>query len=220
MINSVEILTVNYNTPDLIDNLIKSVRDVEGDYQIRVIDGSDREPFRTEIRDICSKYENIILEQQGWNIHHARGLDLGITTSVKDWVILMDSDKVILQPFFNKMFQCAIENNKMIVGDSCHVNNGGIAIDKDYSVAHPIKYYHASMLLFNKDYYIKLKQLGAGFNHHGAMSINMMKYLHDTGLSQIVGADIWDYMEIEKSDTIKYVGGGGRGTVNRFGYNL
>ena len=65
MINNIEILTVNYNTPDLINSLIKSVRDVEGDYPIRVIDGSDSEPYKTDIIEVCEGESNVILEQQG-----------------------------------------------------------------------------------------------------------------------------------------------------------
>ena len=220
MIENIEILTVNYNTPDLIDRMIKSVCEIEGDYPIRIIDGSDKEPFKSKIIEICDKYENVKLEQQGWNIHHGRGLDLGVSTSNYEWVILMDSDGFISQPIIEKTYNCAIENNKMMVGRSVYVNTAGISEGRKYSIQHPIRYFHASYLLFNKNYYLELKKQNAGFIHHGAIAIKMMIYLYMNGLSDKVGIDIWEYLQIPDNEMDNYFHYGGRGTVNRFGYNL
>jgi len=220
MINNIEIITVNYNTPDLIESLIESVREVEGDYSIRVIDGSDVEPFKTDIIGVCEKKNNVVLEQQGWNIHHGRGLDLGISTSESEWVLLMDSETYIIKPIIGKTFECAIENNKMIVGDCRYVNSAGMGGVSDYSIQYPYKYYHASYLLFNTKYYLELKERNAGFIHHGAIGINMTMYLEQHGLADSVGMNIWEYLGINRSNVGEYFHIGGRGTANRFGYNI
>ena len=218
MINNIEILTVNYNTPDLIKELIKSVRDVEGDYPIRVIDGSDSEPYKTDIIEVCEGKSNVILEQQGWNIHHGRGLDLGITTSNSEWVLMVDSETCFKEPIIEKTFECAINNNKLIVGDCRYVDNRGMGGVWSPTIQYPFKYYHASYLLFKTDYYLKLKSLNAGFIHHGAIGINMTMYLYQNGLSDIVGASIWEYLNVTEKNNYFHIGG--RGTVNRFGYNI
>lgn len=212
MIENIEILTVNYNTSDLIDRLIKSVRDIEGDYFIRVIDGSDKEPFKTEIIEVCEKYNNVVLQQQGWNIHHGRGMDLGISTSKYEWCLLLDSDSYIIQPIIKKMYEAT--NNKKIVG-SCI-----LTIYPGYANNSWIKYYHPMLLLINKEYYLSLKTIGIEFIHHGAPAIAINKYLHDNKIFDVVGVDFWKYIGVAESDIDKYYSRGGRGTVDRFGYNI
>jgi hypothetical protein len=220
MIDKIEMLTINYNTPDYINRLIKSVRDIEGEYQIRIIDGSDREPFKTEIIEVCKKYNNIILQQQGWNIHHGRGMDLGVSTSKYEWCLIFDSENYIQQPIIKKMYNCAIQKNKMIVGGYCHVNHYGMNISRYYSKEYPIKYYHPSLFLINTKYYLELKQNGITFIHYGAPRIKIMEYLYDNNISDVVGTDIWEYLEIKDSEIGKYTNQKSRGTVNRFGYNI
>jgi len=220
MIDKIEIITVNYNTPDLIERIIKSVRDNEGDYQIRIIDGSDKEPFKTDIIKICEKYDNIMLEQQGWNIHHGRGMDLGVSTSKYEYCLSLDSDNYIQQPIIKKMYDGLIENNKMMIGGHCHVNGSGEGIGRNYSKEYPIKYYHPSLLMIKTEYYLRLKAVGITFIHHGAPSIKIMKYLYDNNISDIVGISLWDYLNISETEISKYTNLKSRGTVNRFGYNL
>jgi GT2 family glycosyltransferase len=208
MIDNIEILSVNYNTPDFIDRLIKSVRENEGGYQIRIIDGSDREPFKTEILVVCEKYANVVLQQQGWNIHHGRGMDLGVTTSSYEWCLIIDSDNFIKQPIIERMFK-ATEIGKKIIGSSCYI----------YPGYKRVRYYHPSFLLFNTSYYKELKNMGVMFVHHGAPCAEIMYYLHDNNLSDIVGADVFEYLNIPKSAIADYINTDNQGTANRFGYN-
>ena len=220
MINKIEIISVNYNTPDLIDRMIKSVRDVEGIYPIRIIDGSDREPFKTDIITACQKYENVILSQQGYNIHHGPGLDLGISTSKFEYCLCVDSDNYIQQPIIQKMYDGLVNNNKMMIGWYCHVNDYGVNVDRYYSKEYPIKYYHPSLFMIKKDYYLGLKTMGIAFIKHGAPSIKIMKYLYNNKISDVVGIDLWEYLGIDDSQIGKYTNLNSRGTVDRFGYNL
>lgn len=220
MINNIEILSVNYNTPDLIERLIKSVREIEGNYPIRIIDGSDREPFKSDIVSVCDKYQNVILQQQGYNIHHGGGMDLGVSTSKYDYCLILDSDNYIQRPIIETMYKGLIENNRTMIGWYCHVNNNGINISRNYSTDYPIKYYHPSLFMIKKEYYLTLKRNNITFINHGAPSIKIMEHLHNIGLSDIVGIDLWKYLGINESEAGKYTNLDSRGTVNRFGYNL
>jgi len=215
--NKIEIVTVNYNTPDLIDNLIKSIRDNEGDYQIRIIDGSDKEPYINEIVEVCKKYDNVVLQQQGWNIHHGRGMDLALSTSDFEWCLLIDSDSLILQPILEKMYSARIGDKKII-------GNCTLAPVPGYSDNAP--YYHASLLLFNVEYYRELKTKGIGYIHHGAIDILINQYLYENNLFDVVGVDFWRFLGIENNywvlhpEVKNYYDYGGRTTRSRFGLNL
>lgn len=97
-----EVVSVNYCTPDLIDRLITSIRKFS-DVPIRIIDGSDKEPFKSQVKEVCAKFTNITLIQLGYNIHHGRGLDYAISSSTLDWCLCIDSDAEILNNLFNAL---------------------------------------------------------------------------------------------------------------------
>lgn len=220
MINKLEIISVNYNTPDLIDKMIKSVREIEGNYHIHIIDGSDREPYKTDILEVCKKYDNVNILQTGYNIHHGRGMDLGVSISEYEWVLIIDSDNNIMQPTIDKMLNYCITNNKMICAYRCYVNQYGISTGKTKSPEQPICYYHPMLFLIKKDYYFKLKSIGITFIHHGAPCIAISRYLHDNNLSEEVGVSLHEVCEFGITDYGKWVNLESRGTRNRFGMNL
>lgn len=218
MIDKIEIISVNYNTPDLVDEMIKSVRNTQGNYQIRIIDGSDKEPYKQQILDVCKKYENVIIEPLGWNIHHGRGMDLGLTTSKFEWCLTLDTDvhlKKLLIPF---MLSAATINNKHLCAFYSHVNSQGIAISRYYSYEFPIKYYHPALCLWNVHEYLKLKAKGITTIHHGAPNIKIMQYYYDNKID--AGIDIWEFMHISDDKMQEFRNMNSRGTVDRFGYNL
>lgn len=223
MKNNVEIISVNYNTPDLIERLIKSVREVEGDYPIRIIDGSDKPHFIDEIKRITSTYTNVTLNHFDYNIHHGRGMNHGLLTSNYEWVMIMDSDNYFKQPTIDKMVEACETQGKYMCGWSCNVNANGIDVPRENP---QIKYYHPSMLLIQHDFYKELKECcgkSVGFIHHGAPCIQIMKYLHDNKLSDVVGIDLYDLLQIDfknNEERNKWTCLESRGTVNRFGYQF
>lgn len=210
--NKLEIISVNYNTPDLIDQLIKSILSIEGNYPIRIIDGSDREPYKSEIINICNNYSNVKLEQQGWNIHHARGMDLALKTSSYEWCLIIDSDNYVKSPLIKKMMQI-IENDNQIKIMGRNI--------EDYNRNNVYyKYYHPSYLLFNTEYYKELLTRNVSFVHDGAPCYKIMRYLFDNDISNVVGADLFEKLNISKNEISSYINMINRGTANRFGYNL
>lgn len=217
---NLEIITVNYNTPDLVERLIVSVKEKEGDYPIRIIDGSDREPFQSEIKAIADKYSNVSLQQFGWNIHHARGMDHGVTTSEYEWVLIIDSDNYILQPTIDKIMSAVIEYDKKICGYHCYVNAYGVSGSYTKTEAFPILYYHPMIFLIKKEYYDFLKTMNAGFIHHGAPCIAIMQYLHNNNLSEVVGITLAEACSFEHYKRGEWVCLDSRGTRQRFGMNL
>jgi glycosyltransferase involved in cell wall biosynthesis len=213
MLQNIEIITINYNTPDLVERLIRSVREIEGNYPIRVIDGSDTLEFQSGTSRLCTLYEDVITVRMGWNIHHGRGINYALKTSMYEWCLIIDSDNYLQQPVIEKMMSLAT-GEKKIVGWEMTVNSEGLN-DPD-----GFPYFHPQLLLFNTAYYHGLIPRGVQFIHHGAPAIRIMQYLFVNGLSHRVGIDMFEGLGIDKADIGKYTVLKNRGTVNRFGYNL
>ena len=222
--SNIEIISVNYNTPDLIDRLVGSVIEKEGNYPIHIIDGSDKQQYKDELVDVMLKHgkqnNNMRITQMDYNIHHGRGMDYGVCDSEYEWVMIIDSDNFIIQPTIDKIMQAVKENDKSICAYHCWTNIFGISQGRNPTKEGVIMYYHPALFLIKKDFYINLKENNAGFIHHGAPCIKMMQYLHYNKLSEVVGITLADACGIHVKDYGQYVNLGSRGTVNRFGYNL
>lgn len=192
MEKSVEICSVNFKTPDLIEKLIESVRS-ECNNPIRIIDGSDTEEHQRLIRIVCADYM-VELNQLGYNIHHGRGMDYIMNTTKYDWVLLIDSDSSIKSGLLE-----VLRYDKPYCGFGMQVNQFGINVPKG------ILYLHPHFLLVNTWHY---RTHDWKFIHHGAPAIQVMAMLPDEEKNVIDDK----YLELFNR--------GGRGTVNRFGYNL
>lgn len=188
-----EIISVSFNTPDLIDAMINSVRLVSP-LPIRIIDGSNTEEFMRLSKEICGDYSNVRIEQLGYNIHHGRGLDYGISSSTEDWVLIIDSDSQIKQGLLEVLLY-----DKPYMGFGMQVNANGINVVKG------ILYLHPHFLLVNTNHY---KSNQWKFRHCGAPAIEIMANTRDE-LKNVIP----EYYQ-------QYFVRGGRGTVSRFGYNL
>lgn len=187
-----EIITINYNTPDLIEKLIHSIQ-AECQYPIRVIDGSDTEEFQRLSKMVCNKC-GVELNQLGYNIHHGRGMDYAMNTSKHDWVLIIDSDSAIKKGLLE-----VLRYDKPYQGFGMQVNQFGINVDKG------ILYLHPHFLLVNTLHY---RTHSWKFIHHGAPAIQIMAMLPD------------EEKNVIPNEYLQYFERGGRGTVNRFGYNL
>lgn len=188
-----EIVTVHYKTPDLLERLINSIR-AFSEIKIRVIDGSDTEESQRLTKIVCGK-PNVILEMHGYNIHHGRGLHHAISTSTEDWCLCVDSEVQLKQGILE-----ALTYSKPLEGFACKVDSNGIN-----NPIGGITYLHPELLLVNVNWYNNQQ---FKFIHHGAPAIRIMagtsndeKYCMDE-----------NYREL-------YIRGG-RGTVSRFGYNF
>jgi len=202
-----EIVTVNYNTPDLVERLIKSVRTIEGNYQIRIIDGSTG-TFLSELKDLVKKYSGVTVDYQGWNIHHGRGMDLALKTSKEDKILFIDSDNFIKKPIIKLM----VAQNSKVVGWYCFEDVNGVGTQRVPNGERIYKYYHPSFMLIDVKFYQESK---SKFIHHGSPCIQFMMEHQDldaVDLPKLLGIDFLDMNE--------YIELKGRGTRNRFGLNL
>lgn len=192
MRSDVEICSVHYKTPDLIETLIQSVKR-ECSNPIRIVDGSDTEEHQRLCKLVCDKYM-VELNQLGYNIHHARGMDYAMNTTKYEWVLFIDSDASIKSGLLEVLLY-----DKPYCGFGMQVNQHGINVDKG------ILYLHPHFLLVNTNHY---RTHEYKFIHCGAPALQIMAMLPD------VDKNVLDDKYLELFNR------GGRGTVNRFGYNL
>lgn len=161
MKENIEILVVNFNTPDLIKRLLDSqIKFGYSAVPIHVIDGSNTLEFQEEIRQICKRVK---LTQFKYNIHHGPGLDFGIHQSKKEYLFLMDSDSYFVKTGLFDILQ--FPKDHFGVGRIAIVNQNG-GIDKTGKV----QYLHPNCCLINKEKYLNSRPL----TKHGAPFINTM----------------------------------------------
>ena len=190
-----EIVTVNFKTPDLTERLIDSIRKVSP-VPIRVIDGSDTEEFQRIIREVCGDYSNVICEQVGFNLHHGPSMHRALNESTHEFVLFMDSDTELLDGMLEKFHY-----THFYEGFACWVNDSGINVEKGIGIL----YLHPEILLVNVE---KYRQSPYKFKKHGAPCIDAMHYTPNS--EKLIIPD--EYRNLYKRI--------GRATVNRWGYNL
>jgi len=187
-----EIVTVNYNTPDLLLRLIKSIRKFS-DVPIRVIDGSTTE-FKIPAIDVCIAAD-VDIECFNYNIHHGRGLDYALETSRYNHVLCVDSEVQLLKG----IMEC-FKADKPLEGLPCMVDSNGMN-----NPIGGILYLHPELLMVDVKWY---RNQEFKFIHHGAPAIQLMA---ETGNEQ---------KRCLPETARNYYIRGGRGTVERFGYNF
>jgi hypothetical protein len=194
-----EILIVNYNTPDLLDRIVTSIRKFEHPgTPIHVIDGSDTEDFKTSAMMIGMHNEPCCVEQTGWNIHHGPGIHKGLMETSSRWVLVMDSDVTLKDNMSDKLYY-----DHPLEGFGYFVNRNGMNVHKQNGET--ILYLHPRFLLVDALWY---KNHPFKFIKHGAPAINLMAKTPNE-LKRVMHKNLEVGLDF-----------GGRGTVSRFGYNL
>lgn len=212
-INNTEIISVNYNTPELIDKLLSSIREFYPENpSVRIIDGSDNKEAHDDIIKVINKYKNIKMDMFGYNIHHGPGMDYGIRSSKQPYLLIFDSDCHMIKAGYLEECFNLWKDELYAIGDISYVNKYGINPKenaKKRSNSHPYAYCHPNALFVKKEMYFKFHP----YVKHGAPVISTMIDIHNKGLSNDI---LFDATNIQQ----KYLDRGGRGTVNKFGYNL
>lgn len=203
MLDNIEIITVHYNTPDLLDKLYESIRKYIGnDILFRVIDGSEMvyDKFvKLEKTDPYFKFQ-----RQGFNIHHGNGMNKAIETSTKEYILILDSDCIVLKEGLIEKMLSLINENTYGVGHIVKTDDHGFDTN---SITDFILYLHPKTMLLRRSEYFKYKP----FKNHGAPCIYSMLDINNKSAFNIL-----EHMP----DLDEYVYEKGRGTVARFGYGL
>ena len=201
--DNIEIVTVHYNTPDLLMILYDSIRKfLPKDLLFRVIDGS--EMIHDEFIELEKKDPFFQFKRLGYNIHHGNGMHYALAHSEKEYVLIIDSDAIILKKGLIDEMMKLMKDETYAVGGICKTNPNGINVD---SVDSFILYLHPRCMLINLKNYFEYAKL----TNHGAPCICAMNDINKKMK--------WDVL-VNFNELDDYVYEKGRGTVARFGYGL
>lgn len=202
--NSLEIISVHYKTPELIYRQYESIRKFYPNIKYRVIDGSDNN--KIYFNDLEKKDNNFNVIRFGYNIHHGPGMDYGIKSSEHNNLLILDSDIWIHKPLIAAM----LETHKgYAVGKKILVNSAGFESwqktnngDKQFIY----EYIHPYCMLINKSEYLKYSP----FIKHGAPCIEAMISIYKkNNTKDLISFPIEEFINLEI-----------RGTRKKWGINL
>ena len=195
-----EIVVVNYNTPDLMIILIKSIRKFIGSNLIRIVDGSSEEYINeANYRALIINDKNIAHHKIGYNIHHGHGMNYGLGKVKTEYALIVDSDLKFISKGYVEFInaEMAKHDNFYGIGRVLTVNESGENVSKG-----GFKYLHPNLMFINVAEFKK----NVKFVNHGAPCIKAMKSLSSRA----------NYLIDKSSEVSKFVNYGFRGTRNRF----
>lgn len=164
MINELTGLVVSYNTKELLQKAIASLRGFYPELPILIVDSSDPSNDCYEYtKGLPMWYDNIERIYIPGNIGHGKGMDAGIKAIKSKYVLLFDSDIEMLKPCLEIMLD-ALELYRYGVGQVITVDENGSNCEDG------IQYLHPHFCIINRKRYFEYTP----FVHHGAPLIKTM----------------------------------------------
>lgn len=208
-IHQIPVVTVSYNSPDLIEALLRTFRQFYPN-KVYVIDGS-RPEVAAQIKPVTERFENVEFIPFGYNIHHGPGMTWAIENILPQsgQVLFLDSDVEIKRAGFLESLQAQLEPGLWGVGSIQQVNEQGYDRPDDG----PVAYLHPACMLVNLDV---MRQWPLPIKH-GAPMIPTMLALHRSGKAHLLRHVQWVKEDFNAPDAIHYIKHPWQGTVKRTG---
>ena len=212
--HEIPVVTVSYNSPELISGLLASFRKFYPHNPVHVIDGSEDEPAQ-RIQAIVDTHANVQLKRFGYNIHHGPGMAWAIQNlGLSGPVLFLDSDIVVVNGGFIEALQAQLQPGDYGVGDVQFVNRDGFNVPYAYGVIH---YLHPACMLAN----VEVMRSWPMPVKHGAPMIEAMAALHQAGKSALVRHVDWVANDMKPGAPRIYIDHLWSGTVKATGgYHL
>lgn len=108
----VSVIIVNYNTYDLLINCINSIYDQTKDvsFEIIIVDNASSDGSENKVKE---NFPEIIFIQSGENIGFGRANNLGIQRAVGKYVLLLNSDTILLNNSIKVFLEFYEKNNNI-----------------------------------------------------------------------------------------------------------
>lgn len=178
----IDILTVHYQTLDLLERLVKSAEQFYPGMRVIVVDGSNEEPFITEVRELSNQHPTMSVCQLGHNIGHGIGIVHGLKHVEKPYVFVMDSDDYFIGlGLFDRLMQ-EMKPDTYGVGRVYKLQRNMLNNITDRKMY----YLHPSGMLLNMENVYKYKLP----TDHGAPMIKPMQDIQDKGVDRTAIIDI------------------------------
>lgn len=206
-IDQIPIVTVSYNAPDLIEALLRTLRQFYSN-RVYIIDGSNPD-VAEQIRAITDGHDNVEFIPFGYNIHHGPGLAWAINhLGLSGEVLFLDSDVEIVKAGFLEALHEHLQPGMYGVGSTQPVNEQGY--DRPDGI---IEYLHPACMLTNievvRQWPLPIK--------HGAPMIHTMLALHHSGNTHLFKHIQWVRDDFEGDKPPHYIKHPWQGTVRRTG---
>jgi hypothetical protein len=182
-IQSIPLISVSYNSAELIDDLLGSFRKHYRN-PVTIIDGSSAEHV-SPIAAVCAKYADVKFIHFNYNIHHGPGMAWAYQhVDLRGPVLVLDSDVLIVNPGLVEALAAELKPGMYGVGYVNHVNEGGF--DVDYTVG-AVRYLHPACMLCN----IEVVRQWPMPTKHGAPNIEPMLAIHRAGQHELIAGIPW-----------------------------
>lgn len=206
--NQIPVITVSYNSPDLIEALLRTFRQFYSN-KVYVIDGS-RPEVATQIGAIAARFPDVEFIPFGYNIHHGPGMTWAVhNLNLQGQALFLDSDVEIVKDGFLETLQAELEPGMWGVGSTQRVNERGYDEPDDG----PIHYLHPACMLVNLDV---MRQWPLPIKH-GAPNIQTMLALNHSGNAHLYKHVQWVREDFEGRTTPHFIKHPWQGTVKRTG---
>jgi predicted O-linked N-acetylglucosamine transferase (SPINDLY family)/SAM-dependent methyltransferase len=206
-IDQIPIVAVSYNAPDLIEALLRTLRQFYSN-RVYVIDGSNPD-VAEQIRAITDGYDNVEFIPFGYNIHHGPGMAWAINhLGLSGEVLFLDSDVEILKAGFLESLHAALRPAMYGVGNVQWVNQMGHSREAD-----GVPYLHPACMLVN----IEVMRQWPLPIKHGAPLLPAMLAIHQAGAAHLLGSVDWVREDFGQAPTRQYIKHDWQGTVIRTG---
>ncbi len=206
-VSEIPLITVSYNTPELVERLVASFRKYYSN-SIHIVDGSNTEKY-DDLHQACAKFKNLTIHHFDYNIHHGPGMAWALNNlQLNEQVLILDSDIEIVKNGFLESLQQSLRPEHYGVGYLNVVDEAGFEL-KDGSQG--ITYLHPACMLCNLSV---LKQWPLP-TRHGAPLFRPMKALHDTDQSHLVIEVPWVRDDLQSKDPPNYIRHLWKGTVKK-----
>jgi glycosyltransferase involved in cell wall biosynthesis len=183
-------ITVCYNTPDLIEAAINSIKRFYPELKIIIVDNSPQGGMCYRRVDYIKKsFSNITVIHTNSNVGHGVGLNIGIEASKEENILIFDSDIEMRVP--------CLEVMQMGLKDNYGIGQVIITDDKGYNSEKGIKYLHPHFAIIRRSYY----RIFAPYRNHGAPMLDAMKGL-DTSSVQIKDFPVGNYILHKERGTV------------------
>lgn len=178
----VSAISVTWNTKELIQRAIESIRQFHPSMKIIIVDGSEN-------KNACYAYlhsidkDNIKVYHMDYNIGHGRGMHFGVLKCTTPFVLFFDSDIEMVKSPLQAMLDM-MEDNTFGVGYTELVAHDGhdYGVFERHNKQKPVKYLHPYFQLVQVKEYKKYHH----YIHHGAPCISTMLDIHKRNLSDKV----------------------------------
>ncbi|MBI3189646.1 MAG: glycosyltransferase family 2 protein [Ignavibacteriales bacterium] len=195
---------INYQTPDLVLRAFHSFHKFYPALPIILADNGSQDSSKSVLLEIQqsspSRIEVVFFER---NLHHGPAMDAILHRGSSKYVLFIDSDCEILQGgFIEKMIEVAEQQPGVFaVGKKIFINKRGYDIAETKGA---IPYIRPFCMLVHREHYQHLTP----FRKHGSPCLQTMRE------AALCGYALLDFPVLE------YVQHKGRGTVERYGYQL